>query len=49
MVIDPGHLYELQVIDKVECAEPYPSLLRFVKREGPGYPGNSGTYPGTII
>ena len=49
-ILDPGHLYELQTLDEPEiCPEPYNRQLRFVKREGPNYPGNSGTYPGTII
>jgi hypothetical protein len=43
-VIDPGHYYELNVLDG---DLPLPAYLRFVKREGPGYPGNKGQYPGT--
>src|SRR5262252_4553646 len=44
-VIDPGHLYLLRHLDGVGG-----ELLRFVKRVGPGYPGNNGdTYPGTQI
>jgi hypothetical protein len=44
-VIDPGHSFELDCLDN----RPGPSLrlLRFVKREGPKYPGNVGSYPGT--
>jgi hypothetical protein len=43
-VIDPGHYYELNVLDG---DLPLPAYLRFVKREGPGYPGNKDHYPGT--
>jgi hypothetical protein len=41
-IIDPGHLYELDHLDGDKK-----ELLRFVKREGPGYPGNVGHYEGT--
>ena len=44
-VIDPGHLYQLSSLD----GDNPDDLLRFVKREGEGYPGNVGHYPGTII
>lgn len=49
-VLDPGHAYQLAVLDehKVEW-EVGPNLLIFVKREGPGYPGNVGHHPGTTI
>lgn len=41
-VIDPGHWYEIQALDRAA-----PSMLRFVKRVGAGYPGNAGEpYPG---
>ncbi len=51
-VIDPGHYYGLSVLDAEsefsENEEPE-ELLRFVKREGPGYPGNVGHHAGTTI
>lgn len=43
-VLDPGHRYELDVLDGTESV-----VLQFVKREGPGYPGNVGHYGGTIM
>lgn len=40
--LDPGHFYALDLIDgRGE------TFLRFVKREGKGYPGNVGSYAGT--
>lgn len=44
-VIDPGHTYALDVLDGESSTEP--EILRFVKREGEGYPGNVGHHPGT--
>lgn len=45
--IDPGHIYKLDQLDvETVCAS---VLLTFVKREGPGYPGNVGHYPGTTV
>jgi hypothetical protein len=41
--LDAGHLYELDTFDG-HCA---PLRIRFMKREGEGYPGNVGSYPGT--
>jgi len=41
-VVDPGHAYALLMLDSTREA-----FLRFVKREGEGYPGNSGHYAGT--
>jgi hypothetical protein len=41
-IIDPGHVYDLQNLDG-----PSTSTLYFVKREGPGYPGNVGHHEGT--
>jgi len=35
-VIDPGHCYELATLDGYG----HPERLQFVKRIGPGYPGN---------
>lgn len=45
-VIDPGHEYELTMLD---LPEGFVETLMFVKREGPGYPGNVGHHPGTNI
>lgn len=45
-VVDPGHRYRLHVLD-TDGPNGFP--LIFVKREGPGYPGNVGHYPGTTI
>ncbi len=42
--IDCGHKYELPSYDGGE-----PQLLTFMKREGEGYPGNVGCYPGTNL
>lgn len=50
-VVDPGHRYLLHRLD-ISGATPdaIPSpVLQFVKREGPGYPGNQGHYPGTNL
>jgi hypothetical protein len=43
-VYDPGHIYFLTELDGGSW-----EVLRFVKREGPGYPGNKGSHPGTTI
>lgn len=43
-VIDPGHSFELDRLDSPSGSK---ALLIFVKREGPGYPGNVGNHPGT--
>ncbi len=43
-VIDPGHEYTLDSLDGDQ-----PNRLIFVKREGPGYPGNVGHHPGTTM
>jgi len=60
-VIDPGHVYELQWLDgepevaelndpEQEVSRPFrTNTLQFVKREGPGYPGNVYHHPGTTI
>lgn len=42
--LDAGHIYSLQSLDGGDH-----ELLRFVKRAGPGFPGNKGAHPGTII
>lgn len=44
-VIDPGHSYELDVYDSDHTSKPV--SLRFMKREGAGYPRNVGTNSGT--
>lgn len=41
-VRDPGHDYVLASLDGAA-----PQRLTFVKREGPGFPGNVGAHPGT--
>jgi hypothetical protein len=53
-IVDPGHAYDLHWLDgkpfvvPLENCDP-PNRLTFVKREGPGYPGNVGHYPGTTM
>lgn len=44
-VIDPGHVYLLDVLDGRDFDEDV--RLTFVKREGPKYPGNVGSHSGT--
>lgn len=49
-VLDPGHSFALDVLDPP--GHPHTVLrnhlvLDYVKREGPGFPGNEGHYPGT--
>jgi hypothetical protein len=44
-VVDPGHEYLLDILDGT-LADNKESLI-FVKREGPGFPGNIGHHPGT--
>lgn len=41
-VKDAGHRY---LVDSYDGGEPL--QIQFMKREGPGYPGNVGHYPGT--
>lgn len=41
-VLDDGHVYALQSLDGGGH-----EILSFVKRVGPGYPGNVGAHPGT--
>jgi hypothetical protein len=41
-IVDPGHEYVLRSLDGDA-----PQRLVFVKRSGPGYPGNVGAHPGT--
>jgi len=45
LIIDPGHSYQLYNLDKLK--ENYVAFLHFVKRTGPGYPGNLDSQPGT--
>ncbi len=47
-VLDPGHTYLLDQLDQDPC-DRLPGQLNFVKREGPGYPGNVGHHKGTNI
>ena len=42
--LDKGHLYEVGALDGGSA-----QVLRFVKREGSLYPGNTGHYGGTIM
>jgi hypothetical protein len=46
-VVDPGHVYRLQVLDGGE--QQTEQTLTFVKREGAKYPGNVGHHPGTNL
>lgn len=46
-IIDPGHVYNLDWLDGSPLSRE--SELSFVKREGDGYPGNVGHYPGTTL
>jgi hypothetical protein len=47
-VIDPGHHYRLDILDGPDTpGVVWGADLRFVKREGPGYPGNVGHHEGT--
>jgi hypothetical protein len=41
-ILDPGHQYALASLDGSEEV-----VLTFVKRQGPSYPGNRGSHPGT--
>lgn len=47
IVIDPGHVYKLNSLDGPMSSGGKLDILQFVKREGKGYPGNIGHYPGT--
>jgi len=59
IVLDPGHYYELHVLDQRGTPHPVHGEaisrnltyvnVRFVKRQGDKYPGNIGTNPGTIL
>jgi len=43
-VIDPGHVYEVDVYDGDNTET---QRITFMKREGKGFPGNVGHHPGT--
>lgn len=45
-VLDPGHSYELDVLDEISSIK-HPLL--FVKRMGENYPGNESVNPGVTI
>lgn len=45
-VLDPGHCYRLMELDGATWPG---TILQFVKREGPSYPGNVGHYTGTTM
>lgn len=47
-VIDPGHIYEVDVLDGISQPT-FRQIITFVKREGKGYPGNVGYHPGTNL
>ena len=44
IIADPGHYYFLDTLDGGKA-----QVLIFVKREGEGYPGNVGHYPGANV
>jgi hypothetical protein len=46
-ILDPGHIYALDVLDIAADERQSTEMLVFVKREGPRYPGNLSHYPGT--
>lgn len=48
-IIEPGHLYELNLLDKPRWKFWAKQRLKFVKREGSSYPGNIGHHEGTNI
>lgn len=48
-VIDAGHMYELDELDITETKMMFDNGLRFVKRMGDKYPGNTTGYAGTTI
>lgn len=47
-VIDPGHRYDLLVLDNNSFTA-FCQHLTFVKRKGDNFPGNKNRYPGTTI
>jgi hypothetical protein len=46
-ILDPGHIYMLDMLDIESDARHSTEMLMFVKREGPRYPGNRSHFPGT--
>ena len=46
-ILDPGHKYHLLSLDTPQPDDYGFQVLTFVKREGPGYPGNVGHHAGT--
>lgn len=48
-VIDPGHQYEVTVLDEDDHVAYPRQVITFVKREGVKFPGNIGSYPGTNL
>lgn len=46
-VIDQGHIFELATYNGDACYDRPARLLTFMKRSGPGSPGNVGSFPGT--
>lgn len=46
-VLDPGHCYGLTVFDRRDDYDVPETILRFMKRVGAGYPGNTDSNPGT--
>jgi len=49
IIQDPGHKYQLKILDGSYMSGDEDIILTFVKREGENYPGNVGHYPGTNI
>lgn len=45
-VLDPGHMY---LLDRLDSPKGIQTVLSFVKREGPKYPGNVGSHEGTTM
>jgi hypothetical protein len=48
-ILDPGHQFELDLLDALGGLNDTKQILTYVKREGEGYPGNVGHYPGTTL
>ena len=46
-ILDPGHIYALDVLDIDADERQSTEMLLFVKRQGARYPGNRSHYPGT--
>ncbi len=43
-ILDPGHRYQLP-----SQSDTFPQILQFVKKVGPGFPGNTTSYDGTLM